>query len=74
MSEVVIADCDVILFSDDPNADLMRLVKAIADGRLSQERVDEAVARVLALKAAQGLHRGDNVPDFDVAGQLVASD
>ena len=48
----IIAGCDVILFSDDPNADLMYLVKAVADGRLTQERVDEAVTRVLALKAA----------------------
>lgn len=57
--QCVIAGCDVILFSDDPNADLMYLVKAVADGRLSQERVDEAVTRVLALKARLGLHRAD---------------
>jgi beta-N-acetylhexosaminidase len=57
--QCVVAGCDVILFSDDPNADLMYLVKAVADGRLTQERVDEAVTRVLALKAALGLHRAD---------------
>lgn len=57
--ELIIAGCDVILFSDDPNTDLMRLVKAVADGRLTQERVDEAVTRVLALKAALGLHKAD---------------
>ena len=57
--QAVIAGCDVILFSDDANADLLYLVKAVADGRLSQERVDEAVTRVLALKAALGLHRPD---------------
>src|SRR5690606_37606521 len=57
LPELVIAGCDIILFSDDPNADLMRLVKAVADGRLTQERVDEAVTRVLALKAALGLHK-----------------
>ncbi|MHA6299633.1 glycoside hydrolase family 3 protein [Devosia sp. CAU 1758] len=55
----VVAGCDVILFSDDPTADLMYLVKAVADGRLTQERVDEAVTRVLALKAALGLHKPD---------------
>jgi len=74
LPEVVIAGCDVILFSDDPNADLMRLVKAVADGRLSQERVDEAVTRVLALKAAQGLHKGNTAPDLDTARNIVASD
>ncbi|RZM11506.1 MAG: glycoside hydrolase family 3 protein, partial [Pedobacter sp.] len=55
LPELIISGCDVILFSNDPNGDLMRLVKAVADGRLSQERVDEAVTRVLALKAALGL-------------------
>ena len=68
LPEVVIAGCDVILFSDDPNGDLMRLVKAVADGRLSQERVDEAVTRVLALKAALGLHKADRAePNLDAA-------
>jgi len=73
LPEVIIAGCDVILFSNDPNADLMRLVKAVADGRLSQERVDEAVTRVLALKAAQGLHLARPAPDLETARQIVAT-
>lgn len=75
LPEVIIAGCDVILFSDDPNGDLMRLVKAIADGRLSQERVDEAVTRVLALKASLGLHKADRPePNLDRARSVVASE
>jgi len=74
LPEVIIAGCDVILFSDDPNADLMRLVKAVADGRLSQERVDEAVTRVLALKAAQGLHNARSDIDLDHARLTVGTD
>lgn len=73
LPEVIIAGCDVILFSDDPNADLMRLVKAVADGRLSQERVDEAVTRVLGLKAALGLHRNPGQPSLAAAQQVVGS-
>jgi beta-N-acetylhexosaminidase len=70
--ELIISGCDVILFSDDPNADLMRLVKAVADGRLTQERVDEAVTRVLALKAALGLHKTDrSVPSVNVAEMMM---
>ncbi|WP_375451207.1 glycoside hydrolase family 3 protein [uncultured Devosia sp.] len=57
LPEVVANGCDVILFSDEPEADLRRLVSAIADGRLTQERVDAAVTRILALKAALGLHK-----------------
>mgnify|MGYP003666869486 CR=1 FL=1 len=74
LPEVIIAGCDVILFSDDPNADLMRLVKAVADGRLSQERVDEAVTRVLALKAVQGLHKPRSDVDLDHARLTVGTD
>lgn len=71
--QCVVAGCDVILFSDDPNADLMYLVKAVADGRLTQERVDEAVTRVLALKAALGLHRADrDLPSLTVAEVTMA--
>jgi len=74
LPEAVIAGCDVILFSDDPNGDLMRLVKAVADGRLSQERVDEAVTRILALKAALGLHKADRAePNLDAARAVVAT-
>lgn len=73
LPELVIAGCDVILFSDDPNGDLMRLVKAVADGRLTQERVDEAVTRVLALKAALGLHKERPEPNLDAASRIVAT-
>ena len=75
LPEVIISGCDVILFSDDPNGDLMRLVKAVADGRLSQDRVDEAVTRVLALKAALGLHKADRPePSLDAARSVVATE
>ena len=75
LPEVIISGCDIILFSDDPNGDLMRLVKAVADGRLSQERVDEAVTRILALKAALGLHKADRPePNLDAARNAVATE
>ncbi len=64
LPDIIANGCDVILFSDDPDADLMRLVSAIADGRLSQERVDEAVTRILGLKAALGLHKGQAAPEL----------
>jgi beta-N-acetylhexosaminidase len=72
LPEVVANGCDVILFSDEPDADLMRLVSAVADGRLTQERVDEAVTRILGLKAALGLHKGAKVPALDTARAVLA--
>ncbi|MGV8950933.1 MAG: glycoside hydrolase family 3 protein [Cypionkella sp.] len=71
LPEVVANGCDVILFSDEPDADLMRLVSAVADGRLSQERVDAAVTRILALKAALGLHKGPRAPELDAARRVL---
>ena len=50
------AGCDMILFSEDPEFDLAVIERGLKDGRLSQARVDDAVMRVLALKAAVGLH------------------
>jgi beta-N-acetylhexosaminidase len=57
LPEIIENGCDMILFSDDLEADIGVLQLAIAQGRLSQRRVDEALTRVLGLKAALGLHR-----------------
>ncbi|WP_435257625.1 glycoside hydrolase family 3 protein [Thioclava sp. FR2] len=58
LPEVIMAGCDVILFSNDPEGDHALIEAAVADGRITAARLDEAVRRVLGLKAALGLHRG----------------
>lgn len=50
------AGCDMILFNKDIREDYQAVRDAIADGTLSMERVDEAVTRTLAMKAAMNLH------------------
>lgn len=57
LPEVIASGCDVILFSSDPEADYDLVQAALDDGRLSWERVDDAVVRLLGLKAAVGLHK-----------------
>jgi len=52
------AGCDVILFSNDAEADFGFIKAALADGRLTQARLDDAAWRVLGMKAALGLHKG----------------
>lgn len=59
------AGCDMILFNKDIREDYQYVRDAIADGRLSMERVDEAVTRILAMKAAMGL------PEQKTAGTIV---
>jgi beta-N-acetylhexosaminidase len=56
LPEIIANGCDVILFSSLPDVDAGYLRAALADGRLTQQRVDDAVMRILGLKAALGLH------------------
>lgn len=50
------AGCDVILFNKDIEEDLRYLLDGLKAGLLSERRLDEAVVRILATKAALGLH------------------
>jgi len=58
LPEMIECGCDAILIPDDLELDLIFLRRALAEGRLSSSRVEEAVLRMLAVKAALGLHRG----------------
>lgn len=62
LPEVVSSGCDIILFSDEPEADIARIEAALDDGRIIGERLDEAMVRVLGLKAALGLHQTGKAP------------
>ncbi|MBN8632817.1 MAG: glycoside hydrolase family 3 protein, partial [Rhodobacterales bacterium] len=62
LPELVSSGCDIILFSDEPEADIARIEAALADGRITPERLDEAMLRVLGLKAALGLHKDGKAP------------
>jgi beta-N-acetylhexosaminidase len=62
LPEVVSSGCDVILFSDEPEADIARIEAALEDGRLTTVRLDEAIVRILGLKAALSLHKTGHQP------------
>lgn len=68
------AGCDMILFNKDIREDYQAVRDALKDGSLTMERVDEAVTRILAMKAAMGLvekkRNGTLVPG-DEALQIV---
>jgi beta-N-acetylhexosaminidase len=57
LPEVIANGCDVILFVNDAQTDYGYISDAVADGRITAERLDDAVTRQLALKAAVGLNR-----------------
>lgn len=52
----LMAGCDMILYYRDHQEDIGYLREALSDGRLTQERLDEAVKTVLAFKAYLKLH------------------
>lgn len=56
LPEIIENGCDMILFSQDLEADIGLLEQALVEGRLSDHRIDEALTRVLGLKASLGLH------------------
>ncbi|WP_216326476.1 glycoside hydrolase family 3 protein [Deinococcus aestuarii] len=62
---VIAAGCDILLFPTDVERDLEALRRGVRDGRLGEARVEEAVTRVLALKASLGLHQSTALPGAD---------
>lgn len=49
--------CDMFLFNKNIKEDFEFMLKGIENGILTEERVDEAVTRILATKASLGLHK-----------------
>lgn len=71
--QVLRAGCDVILFSHDPEADVAAIKAALKRGDLDQQRLDEATLRVLAFKAAIGLHRPAQPRDRSLVRGSIAN-
>jgi beta-N-acetylhexosaminidase len=72
--ELIANGCDVLLFPSPFETDFAHVMKALADGRLSEARLEDAVTRVLGLKAALGLHRqslDERMPPLEAARSLV---
>jgi len=51
------AGCDMFLFFNDPDEDFATMLNAYKTGIISEERMTEALTRILGMKAHQGLHR-----------------
>ncbi|MBQ3706198.1 MAG: glycoside hydrolase family 3 protein [Clostridia bacterium] len=51
------AGCDMLLFANDPQEDFGYIRDALEKGVISQERLEEALTRILALKAHLGLRK-----------------
>lgn len=51
------AGCDMFLFFNDPDEDFEIMLDAYKSGVISEERMTEALTRILGLKAAMGLNK-----------------
>ena len=51
------AGCDMFLFFNDPAEDFGWMLEAYENGVISEERMVEALTRILGLKAAKGMHK-----------------
>ena len=56
--ESIARGCDMFLFARNLEEDYGFMLEGIKDGTITPERLDEAVTRILAVKAALGLHKG----------------
>lgn len=61
--KAIAAGCDVFLFNKNIKEDFDFMMAGIEKGILTEERVDEAVTRILATKASLGLHKNKLIPD-----------
>ena len=62
------AGCDMFLFFNDPEEDFNTMLNAYKNGVISEERMTEALTRILGLKAKMGLNKKakeDLVPAAD---------
>jgi beta-N-acetylhexosaminidase len=66
--------CDMFLFTRTPAEDYRFMLDGLRRKALSEARLEEAVTRVLGLKAALGLHRKrveDRLPPIEQAGRVL---
>ena len=66
------AGADVLLMPADPDAAIHAVVAAVRKGRISVQRIDESVVRVLAAKQSVGLDRAKLV-DLEAIADVVNS-
>lgn len=70
----IASGADVFLFAKNLEEDYSFMKKGFEDGVITPERLDEAVIRILGLKAALGLNKKDNTISLEEAKKVVGCD
>ena len=68
------AGCDMFLFFNDPDEDFATMLEAYQSGVISQERMTEALTRILGLKAHMGLHKAESFVGAEPASAAIGKE
>jgi beta-N-acetylhexosaminidase len=55
--KVIASGCDIFLFAANVQQDIAYMEQGLRDGVLTEQRLEDAVTRILGMKAALGLHK-----------------
>ncbi len=70
--KAIASGCDMFLFCNDAEEDFNYMKAGVESGVISQERLHDALTRILGLKARLGLYKAENViPDPALKEQIV---
>ena len=58
----IAAGCDMLLFFRDEDEDYESMMEGYRSGVITEERLLDALRRILGVKASIGLHKGEHVP------------
>ena len=68
------AGCDMFLFFNDPDEDFNTMLEAYKTGVISKERMNEALSRILGLKAKMQLHKNKELVPKTLANTLMGKE
>jgi beta-N-acetylhexosaminidase len=68
--KAILAGCDIILFPVHTDKGIAAIKKAVEDGTISQERIDQSVKRILIAKTLVGL-QSNRMVDIDKISSIV---
>jgi beta-N-acetylhexosaminidase len=74
--DVIENGCDIFLFTTNEDQDYAHMLNGLRSGRLSEQRLEDAVTRILALKASLGLHQktlDERLPPLANAKSIIKS-
>lgn len=77
LPKAINAGCDMFLFFNDPEEDFATMLNAYQDGTISEERMTEALTRILGLKAHLGLNKKSKdelVPQPETVDQVLGKE